>query len=218
MFAYPKQAEVNRPLPKNKIYEHAKPSRAVRNHFVKQVAEIVWKYKLSPETINLPARQGVEEIQIFEIALRTPELGEDVLRAIDKAIPSPIVFDLVFDGRIRTTAAYKRPSEGDSSRSVVDAYFETAWKPAAAARPPLPLALDLAGLYEQMLCDLMAVPRRPAEPLRPYVERVNLIRTKLAECVRLETRIKREVQFNRKVELNAQLRLRRAELADLRKP
>jgi hypothetical protein len=80
------------------------------------------------------------------------------------------------------------------------------------------VALDLAGLYEQMLCDLMAVPRRPAEPLRPYVERVNLIRATMAECARLETRIKREVQFNRKVELNAQLRLRRAELADLRKP
>ena len=79
MFAYPKQAEFNRPVPKNKIYGYAKPSRVIRDRFVSQVSEIVWKYKLAPETVNLPAhRQGklpVHEIQVFEIA-RVRERGK----------------------------------------------------------------------------------------------------------------------------------------------
>ncbi|HEY3442233.1 MAG TPA: DUF4391 domain-containing protein [Paludibaculum sp.] len=89
MFDYPKQAEFNHVIPKAKIYSFAKPTRAVRDRFVSQVAEIVWKYKLSPETVNLPARHGIQEIQIFAVALKAAELAEDVLRAMDRAIPSP---------------------------------------------------------------------------------------------------------------------------------
>jgi hypothetical protein len=96
MFLYPDHALVQRSLPKNKIYANARPTRAVRDRFVSQVAEIVWRYKLSPDTVRLPARGGIEEIQIFEIALKTPELSEDVLRTIDRAIPSLLFFELTF--------------------------------------------------------------------------------------------------------------------------
>jgi hypothetical protein len=215
MFEYPKKAEFNRVLPKSKIYAHAKPSRSVRDRFVSQVNEIVWKYKLSPETVNLPARQGIYEIQVFVLILKTAELAEDLLRTIDKAIPSPIFFQLTFDGRVKCAAAYKRPTDAGAARSVVDTYFEMPWQPVTVARPPLPVALDLASLYEQMLRRHIPVPSRPGEPLDAQVERVKQIRTKEIECIRLEARLSREVQFNRKVELNASLRLRRTELAQL---
>ncbi|HVW09918.1 MAG TPA: DUF4391 domain-containing protein [Tepidisphaeraceae bacterium] len=220
MFDFPKQAELNRVLPKSKIYEFAKPSRAVRDRFVRQVEEIVWKYKLAPETINIPARQGVEEIQVFAIALKARELTGTALRpvlmTIDKAIPSPIFYQLSFGDRVKFVAAYKRPSEAESSKSVVDThYFETPWQSANAQFPPLPLALDLAGLYDQMLRHLIPFPPRPGESLRDHAERVNQIHAKAIECRRLEARLHRELQFNRKVEINAVLRGRQAELAQL---
>jgi hypothetical protein len=218
MFDYPKQAEFNRVVPKAKIYAFAKPTRAVRNRFVSQVAEIVWKYKLSPETVNLPARQGIQEIQVFAIALKTADLAEEVLRAMDRAIPSPIFFDLTFDGRVKSTAAYKRPGGADASKPVVDVYFETDWRPAGSARPPLPVALDLAGLYAQMLRGLLPVPARAGEPIQAQVERARLIRMTENECRRLGARIHQEVQFNRKVEINAELRCRKAELDQLLEP
>lgn len=218
MFDYPKQAEFNRILPKAKIYAFAQPTRAVRNRFVSQVAEIVWKYKLSPETVNLPARPGIQEIQVFSITLKTGELAEDVLRAMDRAIPSPIFFDLTWDGRVKSTAAYKRPGAIDASKPVVDVYFETEWQSAGIARPPLPVALDLAGLYEQMLRVLLPVPPRAGEPIQNQVERARLIRMKENECRRLEARIRQEVQFNRKVEIHAELRRCNAELNRLLEP
>jgi hypothetical protein len=48
-------------------------------------------------------------------------------------------------------------------------------------------------------------------------DRANLIRSKENECRQLEVRIKKEIQFNRKVELNSTLRARRAELARLQR-
>ncbi len=220
MFAYPKQAEFNRPVPKNKIYGYAKPTRAIRERFVSQVGEIVWKYKLAPETVNLPAKALVHEIQVFEIALKTGDLAEDVLRTMDKAIPSLLFFELTFEDRVRFAAAYKRPNEANSRKNVVEAYFETPWQPANQGRPSLPVALDLAGLYEQMLrqymlASPMALVGRPGEGLQAMADRSSLIRSKENECRQLEARIKKEIQFNRKVELNTKLRAHRAELAQL---
>jgi len=214
MFDYPKQAEFNRIVPKTKIYGFAKPTRAVRTRFASQVAEVVWKYKLSPETVNLPARDGIHEIQIFTLTLKSPDVAPDILRAIDRSIPSPIVFDLNFDGRVKSTAAYKRPA-ANGAKPAVDEYFETEWQPAGAARPPLPVALDLAGLYEQMLRALLPIPPRPAESISAHIERARLVRVKQTECRRLETRIRQEAQFNRQIEINAALRQCQAELHQL---
>ncbi len=205
-FAYPKQAEFNRVLPKSKIYEHGKPTRAVRDGFVAQINQIVWQYKLAPETINLPARPGVPEIEIFSLELKTPEVSEDVLRCIDKAIPLPIFYNLSFDGRIKTVAAYKRPSDADSSRWVVGDYFASPWLPANSERSELPVALDMAGLYEQMLRRLMPQPARTGETLKDHVERLAQLRSKQTEYTKLEARLHKEKQFNRKVEMNTQLR------------
>lgn len=206
LFLYPKQAEFNRALPKNKIYEHARPSRSIRDRFVAEIDQIVWKYKLSPETVNLPARLGVPEIQVFCVSLKSGVLSESVLRVIDKAIPFPIFFELSHDGKIKSTAAYKRPNDADSTKWVVDAYFETPWLPAETGREPLPVALDLFSLYEQLLRRHIALPALPGEPIKAFVERIAAIRLKQAERRKLETRLQQEKQFNRKVELNRNLR------------
>lgn len=220
MFLYPERARYDRILPKNKIYGHAQPSRAIRQRFISEVNQIIWRYTLGSKTLNLPARPGIEEIQVFEIALKTGELKEEILRTIDRAIPSLLFFELTFQNQVRFAAAYKRLSEGSSSQLLVDAYFESPWQPATATRLPLPMALDLGGLYEQMLrrhmlASPLALCSRAGETLTETVERGNQIRIKRRECQKLEMKLKKELQFNRKVEINAALRQGRAELADL---
>lgn len=85
LFAWPQQAAVTQPVSKTKIYAHAKPTAAPRALFVAQVDSITWAYKLAPETINLPAKPDVPEIDAFEIALKLPDISRSVLRCIDKA-------------------------------------------------------------------------------------------------------------------------------------
>lgn len=218
MFAYPKQAEFNRVVPKSKIYAHAKPGRAIRNCFVSQIGEIVWKYKLSPETINLPARHGIAEIQVFEIALKSEEFSPVLLQTIDKAIPFPILFQLTHAGNICFAVSYKRPSDADSSKWVIEASFLLPWQSANKELPTLPVALDLAALYEQIVRCHIPLPARPLETLRDHVARVLSIEAKQREARQLEIRLSREKQFNRKVEINADLRALRGQLGALQLP
>ena len=212
MFAYPKQAAFGKVLPKSKIYQHTRPTRRVQQLFVDQISRIVWQYKLSPETVNLPSRPGVPEIHVFTIELKAGEMDEAVLRCIDRAISFPIFYELVFEDRVREMAAYKRPSDADSSKWVVGDYFDTEWQPADAGRDPLPVSLDLAGLYEQMLRRLMPFPARDGESLKAQAERLASVRSKELQCRKLEARLEREKQFNRKVELNGKLRTIKKEL------
>lgn len=212
---YPKQAAFGRPLPKNKIYEHSAANTRLKDLFVEQVEQIVWQYKLSPETINLPAKPGVPEVQVFAIQLKTPELNLDVLRCIDGAVQFPIIFELSFDGQTQVIAAYKRPSESGSSRWVTSDYFGTAWLPSDIERAVMPMALDLGSLYEQALHRLIPESPRPQESLAEFVARFELLKAKKREVEKAVSKLAKEKQFNRKVEINATLRQLKNELVAL---
>jgi len=212
LFQYPKNAEVGQVIPKSKIYDKASPGHAVRDKFVSQVDKIIWQYKLSPETINLSSRPNVPEIEIFSIYSKTNDLSEDVLRCIDQAIPLPIYFQVIFESRIKCVAAYKRPSDADVSKWVTDDYFETPWQLENSERIALPFSLNLEGIYEQMMFRLIAQSPRPRESLKELVARLKKINITKNEYSKIETHLLKEKQFNRKVELNAKLKIIKKEL------
>jgi hypothetical protein len=218
LFVYPERAAFGRNLPKTKIYEHTRLTTAMRNKLVNQIEKIVWQYKLSPETINLRSKKSAPEIEVFTVTLKKPNISNEVLRAIDTAIPFPIIHELIYDGRVKVVAAFKRPSEADSSKWVTDIYFESDWQELDAERKPLPVAVDLGRLYQQILRELISVPPRRGENIAEQVQRVALIRGKRSEAAKLDAQLKKEKQFNRKVEINARLRSLRKEIEVLSKP
>ncbi len=212
LYDYPAKSSFGRVLPKSKIYQYASPTVAIKEFFIRQVDQIVWKYKLAPETINLPATKSVPEIQIFHVTLKGAELKQDVLRCIDKAIPFPIIFELHYDSRCKAIACYKRPNEADSAKWVVSDYFETGWLADTTKREKLPVVLDLGVLYEHLLSPLMPYPALAKENMPERMARIEKIRAKERELEKSETRLNNEKQFNRKVEINAEIRAIKQEI------
>ena len=215
---FPEKALVNRNIPKTKFYEHASITRAVKEAFVSQIQQITWAYKLSPETINLAAVKGLFEIQVFNIQLKTPELNEGVLLSIDKAIPHPILYQLYFEDNMRIVLPYKRLNDSDETKWVIEQYLSSEWKTQAEAEQlitPLPIALNLGGLYEQLLKALMPIEAISGESIKDQTQRLNQITQKHKEIDQLKRKIKNEKQFNRKVEMNSQLQALQCQLSNL---
>lgn len=232
LYDWPRAAAFGRVIPKNKIYEHAGANAALKNLFVREVDQIVWSYKLAPETVNLTATKQVAEIQVFRISARTPTLDAQVLRAIDKAIPFPLIFEVAHGGRVRLAAAYKRPSEADSARWVVGDYFEGESQPEGAARAPLPVALNMGALYERLLEPLVVeqmgrlVPGMSEAPqtlftadepgtlvsLEERIAEAEAIQRQAREVERIRARLGREKQFNKRVAINVELRAAKQQL------
>ena len=235
LYDWPRAAAFGRVIPKTKIYEHAGATTGLKDLFVREVDQIVWSHKLAPETVNLAATKQVAEIQVFRITARTATLDAAVLRAIDKAIPFPLIFEVAHGGRVRLAAAYKRPSEADSARWVVGDYFQGDWLPEDAARAPLPVALNMGALYERLLEPLVAAltaqlipgmgeapqtPLSPAEAERPVslearIAQAEAIKVQAREVERIKVRLGREKQFNKRVTINAELRAAKQELERL---
>jgi len=217
-FDYPAQAKFGRVIPKSKIYEHARLSAALKKKFVDQIEKIVWSYKLSPETINLAATPAVPEIQIFDIYLKGTELSDDVLRTIDKAIPFPIIFQIHRANSVKVKAAYKRPSEADSAKWVIEGYVESEWLPEEDIKAPLPVALDLERLYELLLKALIpkVMPTLDAQgSMKEQMALIEAIKAKEREYEKLKAKRDREKQFNKKVKLNEKLHILKEEIERL---
>ncbi|TWG63141.1 DUF4391 domain-containing protein [Aminobacter sp. J44] len=231
LYDWPRAAAFGRVIPKTKIYEHAGTNTGLKELFVREVDQIVWSHKLAPETVNLTATKQVAEIQVFRITARTATLDRDVLRAIDKAIPFPLIFELAHGGRVRLAAAYKRPSEADSARWVVGDHFHGDWLPEDSPRTPLPVALNMGALYERLLAGQTArlipgmgeapqTPFAPAEAERPVsleerIAQAEAIQHQVREVERIKARLAREKQFNKRVAINAELRAAKEKLERL---
>jgi hypothetical protein len=232
LYEWPRAAAFGRMIPKNKIYEHAGANTALKDLFVREVDQIVWSHKLAPETVNLAATKSVAEIQVFRIAARIAALDSDVLRAIDKAIPFPLIFEVAYGGRVRLAAAYKRPSEADNTRWVVGDYFLGDWLPEDARRTSIPVALNMGALYERLLEPLVteqtnrlvlgmaeavkpdAAAKNPAS-LKERIALAEAIKAQLHEVKRIKARLGREKQFNKRVAINAELRAAKQEFERL---
>lgn len=212
---YPARAAENRNLPKNKFYQYGKVNSKTRELFVQQVEQITLQYVLAPTTTNLSPRGFVTEFHVFQIGLKTLEFSFELLRCIDLVWHFPVIFELLHEGRMKVVACYKRPNEADADKRVCSDYFETEWLPADMGRTPMPMVLDLGSLYEQVLHALIPLQPRPQETIADLVTRNEQVQAKQCEIARTADKLAREKQFNRKVEVNAELRQLRIELNGL---
>ena len=215
LYRLPQRALFNRRIPKNKFYEHLAADTKLKNLFIEQVENIIWKYKLAKETINLEPTPEVQEIQVFEIQLKQKTLATEILENIDRAIPYPILYVLIYQEEGKLVIAYKQRSQIDEDRFVVKSYYESFWQPVSEIVVDLPSGLNLNAVYEGYVRRLLPVQASKEEALEVTVERHLEIEKLKREIDRLEKKIRSEKQFNRKVEYNLELQRKRRELKQL---
>jgi hypothetical protein len=215
MFQLPSSTLVNRKIPKNKFYEKLQANHHLKELFTEQVESIIWKHKLSKDTIRLEPKEDIEEIQIFEVHLKEQTYSLDLLRSIDKAIPYPILHVLMYEGQAKLAMAYKERNQTDENRSVVRSYHETDWQPVENIELDILQGLDLKAVYENIIRQLLPIKMKPEMELSAVLERQAQIDKLTQECQRLESKIRVEKQFNKKVELNMELQRKRKVLNQL---
>lgn len=211
LYRWPAAAKFGRVVPKTKFYENASISTTLREKFVSEVQRITWAYKLADATIHLHGDNTVPEIQVFAIEAKDDDVSDDVITAIDRAVPFPIIFEISrATGSTRMVASHKQLG---SATPRLSAYFTTEWHRASAPRAPLPPALDLPGLYAGLLTSILPIATRPGEDVSAATGRMDRAQKMERDIAALEKKLRTEPQFNRKVELRRQLRARMAELA-----
>ena len=215
-FRYPETTKFGRVIPKNKIYEKASINTNLKNKIVNQIDKIIWQHKLSSDTINLQVTDALKEIQIFDIELKQDTLDEDVLKAIDSAIPFPIIFQIKTKSKVQIKSAYKRVSEADTSKWIVDTYFSSSWIDIETQKEPLPSVLNLEKLYEKILKNLMPYNTSTNSSIKEQVETHKQLEKLQKQYEQLKAKRSKEKQFNKKVELNTELKALKNQIDSLK--
>lgn len=218
MIGLPKSTEFNRRIPKQKFYENISVSPTLKRVFIDQIKVIYWRNKVATTTMNLAAGDTVTELEVFEIKLNGQQLDESVLRQIDKEIPYHILFLLEYDGKYQAWTAYKEAAASGSNAFKVGTYYHTDW----ILEDELPLkveGLSIDKVYEnfvrQIAGDALRSEEGKTESLKESVERDNRRQELEKQVAALQTKVRREKQLNKQVQLNAELKKLKNELEEL---
>lgn len=215
MIGLPKSTEFNRRIPKQKFYENISVSPTLKRVFIEQIKVIYWRNKVTATTMNLAAGDTVTELEVFEVKLNGQQLDESVLRQIDKEIPYHILFLLEYDGKYQAWTAYKEAAAFGSNAFKVGTYYHTDWLP----ETELPLkveGLSVDKVYEnfvrQIAGDALRSEEGKTESLKESVERDNRRQELEKQIAALQTKVRKEKQLNKQVQLNAELKKLKNEL------
>jgi len=208
VFDLPTQTIVNKVIPKNAFDTYTTPKQ--RKKLAEFVERIRWTNKLSPETVNLSGKD-ITEIQVFEIELRKQEDISDLLDVFDKAIPYPIVFLVSLANRafIRTSKKHIHPTQENTS--VIDWTFKTNWKEKQHLNFSFDLKKDLDYVFRELCNQLSSglAKGNSIEELVAFEQSLSQLQSKIAK---IKAAIQRTTQFNKKVELNQELRKLQSDL------
>ena len=211
LYKFPQQAKVDRLIPKNKFYEQGKANTKIEQLFVDQVENIRWAYKLASSTIHLQDQEDLKEIQIFRVKSRVEDLDVSILSFIDKLILTPIVFEVVYQDKVKVIATYKRLNQADKTKAVIGQYYSSDWLE-DADRVELPLYLKLADLYEHFIAQILPIALSKDQEndnesvsIELQLQKSQQLESLQKQLNQLQSKLRNERQFNRRVELNKQL-------------
>ena len=221
LYKFPPQAKVDRLIPKNKFYEQGKANTKIEQLFVNQVENIRWAYKLASSTIHLQDQEDLKEIQIFRVKSRVEDLDVSILSFIDKLILTPIIFEVVYQDKVKVVATYKRLNQADKTKAVIGQYYASGWLE-DADRVELPLYLKLADLYEHFIAQILPIvsnedPENDDESvsIELKLQKAQQLESLQKQLDKLKTKLRTEKQFNRKVELNKHIHALESDLNKL---
>ncbi len=222
-YRFPESTEVNRRLPKEVLYQRLNPSAALRQLFISQVQEIIWRNKLAADTMNIGAGGDYSELHVLDIELKNgvTELDEQVLQAIDSLIVFPVLHRVSrmvgSQTQIQYHLAYKAPQGENSEKVKVGRYFSSGWllQPEEHNQHTLPIALNITQLYRQLLQPFLPLQLRVDESIDECMNRVEELSKLQKQINKLQNQLLREKQFNRKIDLNRELSVLRQTLQTL---
>jgi hypothetical protein len=206
---------------KKLFYENAHLSSSDKSLFTDIINKIVWLYCLKPETINIPVYKDevreYPEIEVIEVTVNKDYKLNRIAEIMMRTIPYPMLLIFKLEDKIRFYMAHQRTSQSDSSKNTIEEFISTDWLSNDSA---LFAKLDIKQmsftniytLYSDIV-DAISIYNLSAimptddtvtgAKARELSAKIEDIEQRIAN---LRSKLKKETQFNRKMELNIEIK------------
>ena len=205
-FNLPEQAHVQTFVPKNTFFTRAVVNTKLKKEFTDTIQKITWEYKLAPDTVGITGTELVEEIQIFHIELKAQIVPKNVLKLIDKSVMYPILYVFTYQNHVAYGITLRNVSE--------QRYYFSNWNQKLTFRFT---GINLERVYEGLIATFIGQTPTISKDFATIVEQDKEKGRLDREIGALANKIKNERQFNKKVELNKTLQVKKQELTLLTK-
>ena len=228
MINLPSSTYVGKNVPKEKFYSKCSISTAIKNLFVKYVEQIIWQNKLTAQTMAAEKGLLVNEIDVFEVKMKSFDCPRKLFEFIDQNLHHHNVFVLTYDDKAKLFVNFK---EKEKDETFLEA-FETPWK--LAAEPAFNLSgSNMDEIYESIVrsagatniiatCDetsqkgsshvIASAAKQSKQSLKDYIVQSKQNSKIKALIEKLEKKLASEKQFNRQMEIRAEIKKLEKEL------
>lgn len=186
----PIRCEVNKVIPKKTFYERVHLSYNLKQEFIEKLERIYWEFKISQNNLNISKTDEIEEIEVFQLILKEKYNAKNIINAITKSIPYPILFKIRYNNEFMYAIKY----DNEMLYSEWNVHIEL-----------LIIGLDLSEVYENLVRQVGNIENNNID-VKQEIEKKRKIEELKKQITRLKEKIGEEKQFNKKVELNQKLR------------
>lgn len=212
---YPQSCVVDKVIPKIKFYELMEVSPRMKTRFVNDVVSITWLYKLSAQTINVEGAEDMKEIEVFVATLKGADCPPDLFSFIDCNMPHHIVFILTYEDNAMLLLNYKEWTDNTHRKFKITQSFTSPWVKTSELCLPIQ-GQSLPRIYENFVAHVSGIGEHKAGAMAEIVALKQQIAKEEAELKTLQTKVRKEKQFNIQVEMNKLVKAKRKEITELK--
>ena len=206
---------------KKLFYENADLSTSDKSLFTDTINKITWLYCLKPETINIPAYKDevrdYPEIEVIEVLVHKDYKLKRITEIIMRTIPYPMLLIFKLEDKRQFYVAHQRTNQSDSSKNTIEEFIATDWLESDSAlfaklNIKQMMFINFYTLYSDIV-DAISIYRlstimptddnitgAEARELSAKIEEIE------GQITSLRAKLKKETQFNRKMELNIEIK------------
>lgn len=213
---FPVSTVYGKRVPKKTFADKLKLNSPIRKSIQDDIQTIRWTYTLKEATLNLPAGKDVQEIEVLEMKLKHNSINEKVLQQFDRQIPYHLLFVLQYEEKVQAWMSYKEAASANQAFRV-EKYYHTKWM------RPEELNFQIEGtnfdeVYESLARQIAGEELQSiatGESLKKSIERNEEIIALEKETESLQQKLKKEKQFNRKMEINQKIKQCKNKIEDM---
>ena len=208
---FPSTTIVNKPVPKNAFYGRSSDS-SLREFLTREFESIVWLYKFAPATLNVEDGEYVHEIDLFYCRMKENEYSIKPFCAMDELLPRHTVFLIEYGGKFDLLMHHKE---------ISFVHGEQKWK-CGVSEIQRDIRIDadtlniqgqsMDAVYNGLLSQISGLSVSTREEYKEQVDLRKQIEFLWKQVTVLQKKIKAEKQFNRQMELSAEMRKLKKEI------
>lgn len=214
ILSFPTSTIVNKPVPKNAFYGRSSDS-SLREFLTREFEGIIWLYKLAPATLNVEDGDNMHEIDIFYCKMKENEYSIKPFCAMDELLPRHTIFIIEYGGKVDLLMHHKEMSLVHGEQKWKCGVSELKHDIRIDANTLNIQGQSMDAVYNCLLSQISGLPVSSKEEYKERVELRNHIEILQKQIAALQKRIKAEKQFNRQMELNAEVRKLKKEITVL---